>query len=118
MGIGLCGQHGVVAVGMEAKHYLAARGSFHSQPLRADGHAAIGADVQGGAHAPHIMPPGAARCWTQSGALFLASLIPGALGSLAQFPMDFLGVMMRPQGINVRIGHLDFGDFFAGEIGW
>ena len=31
--------------------------------------------------------------------------------------MDFLGVVMRPQVINVRIGHLDFGNLFAGEIG-
>jgi len=40
------------------------------------------------------------------------------LRSLAQFPMDFLGVVMRPQGINMRIGHLDFGNLFTGEIGW
>jgi hypothetical protein len=31
--------------------------------------------------------------------------------------MDFLGVGMPPQGINVRIGHLDSGNFFAGETG-
>ena len=117
LGIGRGGQHGVVAVGVEAKHDLAAWWSFDSQSLCADGHTAIGTDVQGSAHAPHIMPPRAVRCRTQCGALFLAGLIPGMLWSLAQFPMDFLGVVMRPQGVNVRIGHLDFGDFFAGEIG-
>ena len=117
LGIGLGGQHGVVAVRVAAKHPPAARGSFPSQPRRADGHAASGANVKGGAHAPHINPPGAARGRTQRGALFLPGLIPGALRSLAQFPMDFLGVVMRPQGINVRIGHLDFGNLFAGEIG-
>ena len=117
LGIGRGGQHGVVAVRVEAKHHLAARRSFHSQPLRANGHAAIGADVKGGAPAAHIMPPGAARWRTQCGALFLAGLIPGALRSLSQFTMDFLGVGMSPQGINVRIGHLDSGNFFAGETG-
>ena len=102
LGIGLGGPHGVVAVRVAAKHPPAARGSFHSQPRRADGPAASGAKVKGGAHAPHINPPGAARGRTQRGALFLPGLIPGALRRLAQFPMDCLGVVMRPQGVNVR----------------
>ena len=33
---------------------------FDAQALRADGHAAIAADLDGGAHAPHIVPPRAA----------------------------------------------------------
>ena len=47
VGIGGCGQHGMMAGRMEAKHDLAARGSFHAQPLRADGDAAISADLEG-----------------------------------------------------------------------
>ena len=117
LGVGRGGQPGVVAVRGAAKHPPAARGSFHSQPRRADGPAASGAKVKGGANAPHINPPGAARGRTQRGALFLPGLIPGALRRLAQFPMDFLGVGMRPQGVNGRMGHLDFGNLFAGEIG-
>jgi hypothetical protein len=117
LGVGLGGPHGVVAVRVAAKHPPAARWSFHSQPRRADGPAASGAKVKGGAHAPPINPPGAARGRTQCGALFLPGLIPGALRRLAQFPLDCLGVVMRPQGVNGRIGHLDFGNLFAGEIG-
>ena len=58
LGIGRGSQHRVMAVGVEAKHHLGARRFFHSQALCADGHATIGADVKGGAHAPHIIPPG------------------------------------------------------------
>ena len=55
MGIWGGGQHGMVAGGMEAKDHLGLGWFFNAQALRADGHAAIGTDVQGGAHAPHIM---------------------------------------------------------------
>jgi hypothetical protein len=48
----------VVAVGVKAKHHLAAWWSFDSQSLCADGHTAIGTDAQGSADAPHINEPG------------------------------------------------------------
>ena len=117
LGIGRGGQPGVVAVRVAAKHHPAARWSFHSQPLRADGHAAIGTDVKGGAHAPHIMPPRAGWCRTQSGSLFLAGLIPRPLRGQAQFAMDFRGVAMRPQVVDRQMGDCDFGDLFTGEGG-
>ena len=31
--------------------------------------------------------------------------------------MDFMGVAMRPQVVNLRIADFDFGDLFAGEVG-
>ena len=31
--------------------------------------------------------------------------------------MDFVGVAMKPQVVDVRIGAFDFGDLFAGEVG-
>ena len=53
-GIGRGGQHGVVAVRVEAKDHLGAGWFFEAQPLRADGHAAIGTDPERGcAHSTH-----------------------------------------------------------------
>lgn len=31
--------------------------------------------------------------------------------------MHFLGVAMGPQGVDLRVGHFDFGGFFAGQAG-
>ena len=116
LGIGRGGPPGVVAVRVAAKHPLLPGGlSIRSRGVPM-GPRPAGPRLRG-AHAPHINPPGAARGRTQRGALFLPGLIPGALRSLAQFPMDFLGVVMRPQGVNGWMGHLDFGNLFAGEIG-
>jgi hypothetical protein len=36
---------------------------------------------------------------------------------LAQFAMNFMGVVMRPQDVEVPVGDFDFGDFFTGEVG-
>ena len=30
--------------------------------------------------------------------------------------MDFMGVAMRPQVVNLRVGHFNFGDLFTGEV--
>ena len=108
LGGGRRGQHGMMTCGMEAKHVLAARRSFRAQPLGADGHAAIRADLDRGAHAPDIRPPGTAGCGPQGRALFFPRLIPGSLWGLAQFPMDFMRIAMRPQGIDVPVGDFDF----------
>ena len=117
LGIGWGREHGVMSGGMETKQDLAARRSFHAQALRADGHTAIAADFDEGAHAPHIIPPRATRRWPHDGTLLFPGLIPSPLRSLAQFAMDFVGVAMDSQLVDVRIGDGDFGDLFAGEVG-
>jgi hypothetical protein len=66
----LGGQNGVMACGMEAQNGLGARGMFDPEALSADGTAAIGADLNGGAETPNIRPPGAARGWAQDGSFF------------------------------------------------
>ena len=108
LGVGRRGQHGMMTGGMEAQHDLAARRSFQAQPLRADGRAAIQADLEGRAHAPDIRPPGTAGRGPQGRALFFPRLLPGSLRGLAQFPMDFMRMAMRPQGINVPVGDFEF----------
>ena len=42
------GQHGMVAGGMEAKDHLGLGWFFNAQALRADGHATVAADLDGG----------------------------------------------------------------------
>ena len=117
LGVGRRGEHGMMTCGMEAKHDLAAGRSFQAQPLRTDGHAAIRADFDRGAHTPDIRPPGTAGRGPQGRALFFPRLIPGSLRGLAQFPMDFVEVVMRPQGVDVPVGDFDFQNLFAGEVG-
>ena len=112
------GQDGVMAGGVEAEEDFGARGMFDADALSADRNAAIGADLDGGAQAPNIRPPRAAWGWAEDGAFFQAGQIPGALWSLPQFPMLFVGVAVQAQGVDVRVGVGELGDLFAGEIGW
>ena len=113
----LGGQNGVMACGMEAQNGFGARGVFDPEALSADGNAAIGADLDGGAEAPNIRPPGAARGWAQDGSFFLFGQFPGSLRGQAQFAVGFVDVAMEAQRIDVGVGGLDLGDVFAGEIG-
>ena len=110
-------QDGVMAAGMEAKDHLSLRRFFDAEALGADGYATVAADLDDGAHAPHVIPPRAAGRRAQDGAFFFFGLGPGLLRGLTQFAMDFLGVAMRPEGVNLRIGTIYFGDLFAGEVG-
>jgi hypothetical protein len=107
----------VMARGVEAKHYFGFGRFFDSQALCADRHATIVADFDDGSDAPHIIPPRATRGRPQEGAFFFSGLIPGPLRGLAQLAMDFMFVTMRPQGVDLEIGGLDFVDLFAGEVG-
>ena len=102
---------------MQAEHYFCGWRFRAAQALSADGHAAITADLDEGAHAPDVIPPRATGCRPQDGAFFFSGLIPGPLRGLAQFAMDFPGVAMHPQIVNMRIGDWDFGDLFTGEVG-
>ena len=114
--VGCGGQDGVMAARVEAKHHFSLRWFFDPQPLRTDRHAAIAADFDEGAHAPHVIPPRATGCGPQGGAFFFSGLIPRSLRRLAQFTMDLMGVAMRPQGVDMWVGDFDLGNLLAGEI--
>ena len=115
--IGWGGQDGMVAGGMETEDDFGFGGFFHAQPLGSDGQAAIAADFYIGAHAPDIGPPRTAGCGAPDGTFFFSGLIPGPLRCLAQFTMDFMSIAMRTEGVDLRVGHLDFQNLFAGEAG-
>ena len=78
-----------MAGGMEAEHDFGTRRTLDAQALGADRHAAVGADLERGADAPNIGPPGAARGGTQDGAFFLLGPFPGALGGSGAVPDGF-----------------------------
>ena len=103
---------------METKHHFGRRRFFDPEALGADRHAAVTTDLDHRSDAPDIIPPRAMGCRPQAGAVFFFGLRPGPLRGLAQFAMDFLGVAMRPQGVNLGIGDFDFGDLFIGEVSW
>ncbi len=92
----LSGQHGVMARGVETEDDFGAWRPFDAQALGADGHAAIGADPQGGAQAPNIRPPRTSGCRTEHGSFFLFGEFPGSLRGQAQFAVGFVGVTMEP----------------------
>ena len=90
--------------------------SLDPEELGADGHAAIGADFDGRAHAPDEGPPGAARDGTQDAAFLLVSPVPGLLGFHLEFAVNFVLVPMEAQGLDMGIGLVDVRDLFTGEV--
>ena len=94
--------------GMEAKHDLAGGWSLDAHALGADGHASVGADFEKGAHAPDIIPPWAAWCWTQHGTFFFFGIIPGSLGSLTDFTMNLVSIVMSAERLDVLVGFVEF----------
>lgn len=103
--------------GVEAKDHFGLGWFFNPQALGADGDTSIVADFDERAHAPDIIPPGTFGRGAQDGAFFFFGVVPGAERSLAQFAMDFMGVAMGAQGVDVWVGFVELGDFFTGEIG-
>lgn len=88
----------------------------HAQELGADGHAAVHADPEVGAQAPDKGPPRAVGHGLQSGAFFFERKVPGLLGFHFEFAVDFMLVTMEAQGLDMRIGLVEVGDIFAGEV--
>ena len=69
-GFGFVGKDADGAVGLEAVDDARARAHADEEPLGADGHAAIGTDLEGRAHTPDVGPPAAAGHGAQGGAFF------------------------------------------------
>ena len=108
----------MMAGGMEAQNDFGTAGIFEAEALWADGNTSIGADFDGGANTPNVRPPRTSGDGAQNGAFFLLGAVPSLLRSHAQFAVSFASVAMKPQSVDVRVGVLDLGDVFAGEIGW
>lgn len=88
-----------------------------AKELGADRQAAIGADLDAGALAPDKGPPGTGGFRAQHGAFFFESAGPSLLGFHFEFAVDFVLVAMKAQGLDLRIGLIEIGDVFTGEVG-
>ena len=111
------GQDGVVARRVEAEDSFGTRSRLDAEELGTDRHAAIGADLDVGAQAPDKGPPGAIGHRTQNGAVLFEREVPSLLGFHFEFPVDFVLVAMEPQCLDMRVGLVEVGDVFAGEVG-
>ena len=107
-----------MAGGMEAQNHFGPWRMFDAEALAGDGNAAIGTDLDRRAKAPNIGPPRATRGWAQNRPLLFPGQFPGVLRDHAQFPMEFVGVVMEPQSVDVGVGAFQLGQEFTGEIGW
>ena len=89
-----------MAGGMEAENDFGPWGTFDAEALGANGNPAIGADLERGAYAPDLRPPGAARGWAQDRPFFFLGPLPGSWRGHAQFAMDFMGVARQSQSVD------------------
>ena len=103
---------------MEAQNHFCPPGMLDAEALWADGNAAVGTDFDGGANTPNIRPPRTSGGWAQDRSLFFLGAVPGLLRGHAQFAVDFVGIAMEAQSVDVRVGGFDLVDVFAGEKGW
>ena len=102
---------------MEAEDDGGAPWVFESNALCADGNTSVRSDFQRGPKAPDIRPPRASRGGSQDGTLLLFGEVPSSLGGEFEFAMRLVGIAMKAQGVDVRVGLFHVGDALAGEIG-
>ena len=102
--------------GMVTEDEFAGRSGLDAGVLRADRHAPIRADLDGGAHAPDEGPPGAAWGGTQNAAFLFLSQVPSPLGWHLEFAVNFVVVAMQAQVLDMVVGLIDVGDLFTGEV--
>lgn len=100
-----------------AEDEFGSRASIDSQELGVDWHPAIRGDFDGRPHAPNEGPPGTVRNQADNGAFFFLSQSPGLLGFHLKFSMDFVLVAVKTKVLDMRIGLVDVGDLFTGEVG-
>ena len=103
---------------MEAENDRSPSWVFESNALGAYWNSSIRSDLERGPKAPNIRPPRASRDRPQDRALLFFGNVPSALGGEFEFAMGLLGIAMKSQGIDVRVGFLNVCDGFAGEKGW
>jgi len=106
----------MMTAGMVAENSFGSRCGLDAQELGADGDAAIGADLDLGAHAPDKRPPGAVGFGAQHGTFFFEGEVPGFLRGHFKFAVDLVLVAVLTQSLDVRIGLVQVGNLLAGEV--
>ena len=103
-GVGLVGEEGDAAIGVLAVNDFGARWAGDPQSFCPCRDATVGADFDGRADTPHESPPRAAGCRAQDILLVLPGAAGGGIRSAADFPVDFFGIAMVPEGGEQLIG--------------
>ncbi len=85
--------------------------------MRTDRHAALGVDVNRGTQAPNKRPPGAIGLGPEDGTFFSEGQVPGELGGHFELAVDFGGIAVEAQFVDVGIGCIQSGDALSGEVG-
>ena len=114
---GFVGEDADRGVGLEAVEDAGAGTHAHAQAFVADRDTTIGADLEGGATAPDLGPPGTARHRAQDAAFFALGGARGGVGRALEFAMDFMRVAVATQVGQERVGGFGGGDGFGGEEG-
>lgn len=83
--------------------------------MRANWNATIRPDADGRTNAPDVRPPGTTGNWTKSITFFLSSECGGGVGSATEFAVDFVGVAMKAQLLEQRVGCFRGNDIFGGK---
>ena len=99
-----------------AEDGLGTRRGLDADEVRADRDTAVGADFDVGALTPNERPPRALGNGTQHGTFFFKGKFPCLLGLHFQFAVSFVLVAMETQLVDMRIGLVEVGDLFAGEV--
>jgi len=90
--VGLVGEDGDVAVGVEAMDDPRAWRGLNSEALSADGDASVGADLDGGPLTPDIGPPRADGGFAKGDTALTSGEGGGGVGGTTEFTVDFVGV--------------------------
>jgi len=106
-----------VAIWTQAADDLCARWGVDGQALGVDRDFAIVTDADLVLLAPDKGPPGASRDGSQNGVFVGEGLLPGGVGSGAQFAVDFVLIDMRQELIQELVGAVEFQDPVGGQQG-
>ena len=90
----------------------------HLEALGADGHGAVGGDLDGDTDAPDEGPPGAGWFGAEHATALLLSQGPGLVGGHSQFTVVLVEVVVLVQLSDPRVGGSNIVDGFGVEEGW
>src|SRR5579864_4122249 len=103
---------------MVAEHDPRARLGGNLKGLGSNGDPSLRADAHRSAEAPDVWPPRTVRNGAEGRAVLLEGQVPGLPGRHFDFAVEFFGIVVLTQLIDVWIGGFEGFDLLGGEVGW